>query len=176
MTIDLLIAGGIVVTPAGPTAADLLVDDGRIAGIVAADVPVAADRTIDATGRLVLPGMVDVHVHTREPGYEHKDDILTTTRQAAAGGVTTIFGMPNLNPPTVDVETLTDVFERYAATSIVDWNHNPAPTRIDQIAGMADMGIRAYKIYMVVDTGRPSGRPPGGRAGLVGAHGRLPSV
>ena len=82
MTIDLRIAGGIVVTPAGPTAADLLVDDGRIAGIVAADVPVAAERTIDATGRLVLPGMVDVHVHTREPGYEHKDDILTTTRQA----------------------------------------------------------------------------------------------
>ncbi|UOQ87704.1 dihydroorotase family protein [Agromyces endophyticus] len=161
MSIDLRISGGIVVTPSGPVAADLLVDDGRVAGIVGADVAVEADRTIDATGRLVLPGMVDVHVHTREPGYEHKDDILTTSQQAAAGGVTTMFGMPNLNPPTVDVTTLRDVFDRYTASSIVDWNHNPAPTKFDDIVPMAEMGICAYKIYMVVDTGRTYPHPAG---------------
>ena len=161
MTIDLRIAGGTVVTPSGPVAADVLVDGGRIAGLVAAGVLVDARRTVDASGRLVLPGMVDVHVHTREPGYEHKDDILTTTRQAAAGGVTTIFGMPNLKPPTVDVETLTDVFERYSQSSIVDWNHNPAPTKFDEIAPMAAMGINAFKIYMVVDTGRDYPHPSG---------------
>lgn len=161
MSIDLRIIGGTVVTPSGPVAGDLLVHDGRIAGIVASDVDVASDRTIDASGRLVLPGMVDVHVHTREPGYEHKDDILTTTRQAAAGGVTTIFGMPNLKPPTVDVASLTDVFERYASSSIVDWNHNPAPTKFDEIEPMAAMGINAFKIYMVVDTGRTYPHPAG---------------
>lgn len=161
MTIDLRISGGTLATPAGALDADLLVDAGRIAGIVGRDVSVDAARTLDATGRLVLPGMVDVHVHTREPGYEHKDDILTTSRQAAAGGVTTMFGMPNLAPPTVDVETLEDVFRRYRETSIVDWNHNPAPTKFDQIEAMGRMGINAYKIYMVVDTGRTYPHPAG---------------
>lgn len=161
MSIDLRISGGTVVTPSGPVAGDLLVHDGRVAGVVARDVAVDAERTIDASGRLVLPGMVDVHVHTREPGYEHKDDILTTSRQAAAGGVTTMFGMPNLKPPTVDVETLTDVFERYASSSIVDWNHNPAPTKFDEIVPMAEMGVNAFKIYMVVDTGRDYPHPSG---------------
>ncbi|GAA3935603.1 dihydroorotase family protein [Microbacterium soli] len=161
MTIELKITGGTVVTPSGPVEADLLVADGRVAGIVASGIGVEADRTIDATGKLVLPGMVDVHVHTREPGYEHKDDVYTTSLQAAAGGVTTIFGMPNLKPPTTDVATLTDVFERYESSSIVDWNHNPAPTKFDEIAGMSELGIRAYKIYMVVDTGRDYPHPSG---------------
>lgn len=161
MTVDLRIAGGRVATPAGTVSADVLVQDGLIVGLVGHDVPLDAARTIDATGKLVLPGMVDVHVHTREPGYEHKDDILTTTRQAAAGGVTTIFGMPNLAPPTIDVETLRDVFERYESSSIVDWNHNPAPTKFDDIVPMGEMGIRAYKIYMVVDTGRTYPHPAG---------------
>ncbi|GAA1519519.1 dihydroorotase [Agromyces terreus] len=161
MSIDLRITGGTVVTPSGPVAGDLLVHGGKVAGVVARDVAVDARRTIDASGRLVLPGMVDVHVHTREPGYEHKDDVLTTSRQAAAGGVTTMFGMPNLKPPTVDVATLTDVFERYATSSIVDWNHNPAPTKFDDIVPMAEMGINAYKIYMVVDTGRDYPHPSG---------------
>ncbi|SFR90754.1 dihydroorotase [Agromyces sp. CF514] len=161
MSIDLRISGGTVVTPSGPVAGDLLVHGGKVAGVVARDVAVDAERTIDASGRLVLPGMVDVHVHTREPGYEHKDDILTTSRQAAAGGVTTMFGMPNLKPPTVDVETLTDVFDRYTSSSIVDWNHNPAPTKFDEIVPMAEMGINAFKIYMVVDTGRDYPHPSG---------------
>ncbi|MGF3056476.1 dihydroorotase [Microbacterium sp. YY-01] len=158
---QLKITGGTVVTPSGPVEADLLVNDGKIAGLVAPGTPMEADRTVDATGKLVLPGMVDVHVHTREPGYEHKDDVLTTGQQAAAGGVTTIFGMPNLEPPTTDVATLTDVFQRYEETSMVDWNHNPAPTKLDDIAGMSEMGICAYKIYMVVDTGRTYPHPAG---------------
>lgn len=161
MTIDTRITGGTVYTPSGPVAADVLIAGGLIAGIVDSDVSVDAARTVDASGRLVLPGMVDVHVHTREPGYEHKEDIRTTTEQAAAGGVTTIFGMPNLNPPTVDSATLRDVFDRYARSSIVDYNHNPAPTQFDEISVMADMGIRAYKIYMVVDTGRTYPHPAG---------------
>jgi dihydroorotase len=161
VSVDLRLSGGTVVTPAGSVPADVLVAGGKIAGLVGADVPVAAERTIDVTGKLVLPGMIDVHVHTREPGFEHKEDIETTSRQAAVGGVTTIFGMPNLNPPTNNVETLTDVFERYSRTSIVDYNHNPAPTQYDEIQAMADMGIQAYKIYMVVDTGRTYPHPAG---------------
>jgi len=161
MTIDLRLSGGRVATSQGLIDADVLVSGERIAGIVSRDTVVDAVKTVDVTGQLLLPGMVDVHVHTREPGYTHKEDIHTTTQQAAAGGVTTIFGMPNLNPPTIDTATLRDVFDMYAASSIVDYNHNPAPTKLDEVMGMSEMGIRAYKIYMVVDTGRTYPHPAG---------------
>jgi dihydroorotase len=161
MSVDLRVTGGTVATPAGNVIADVLVDSEKIVGLVDKSVAAEAERTVDVTGKLVLPGMIDVHVHTREPGFEHKEDIETTSRQSAVGGVTTIFGMPNLNPPTNDVMTLTDVFDRYSRTSIVDYNHNPAPTNYDQIQPMADMGIQAYKIYMVVDTGRTYPHPAG---------------
>ena len=166
-----LITNGAVYTPSGPVQADVVVQDGRIAGIVstAEDIDAGA-HVIDARGKAVLPGMVDVHVHTREPGFTHKEDITTTTQQAAAGGVTTIFGMPNLNPPTTTLETLRDVFELYGKKSIVDWNHNPAATIPDEISSMADAGVRAFKIFMVVDSGRTYPHPAG--TGMHD-HGRL---
>jgi dihydroorotase len=162
MGIDLRISGGDVATPQGRVRADVLVDGGKIAGVVNPGVEVSdVGRTIDATGKLVMPGMVDPHVHTREPGHTHKEDIITTTQQAAAGGVTTIFGMPNLTPPTSTVETLDEVFELYKAKSIVDYNHNPAATNPEHIAPMAERGIRAFKVFMVVDTGRSYPHPAG---------------
>lgn len=162
MSIDRRIAGGTVVTTTGTVEADVLVSDGRIAGIVSAEVGAGVDAPVtDATGKLVLPGMIDVHVHTREPGYTHKEDIYTTGLQAAAGGVTTIFGMPNLDPPTTTHERLEEVFELYRAKSIVDWNHNPAATDPAEVRKMHNTGIRAYKIYMVVDTGRTYPHPAG---------------
>jgi dihydroorotase (multifunctional complex type) len=161
VSVDLRIAGGKVTTPSGTITADVLVDHGIIVGVVDPGLVVEALSTIDARNRHVLPGMIDVHVHTREPGYEHKEDIRTTTEQAAVGGVTTIFGMPNLQPPTTTVETLDEVLALYAQHSIVDYNHNPAATQPDQILGMSERGIRAYKVYMVVDTGRTYPHPAG---------------
>jgi dihydroorotase (multifunctional complex type) len=146
----------------GSVQADVLIADGRIAGLVSPEVGAGVDAPVtDAAGKLVLPGMVDVHVHTREPGYEYKDDIYTTGLQAAAGGVTTIFGMPNLAPPTTTLESLEEVFSRYRQSSIVDWNHNPAATNPAEVVKMHETEIRAYKIYMVVDTGRTYPHPAG---------------
>lgn len=161
MSVDLRISGGLVVTGTGSVKADVLVNQGRIAGIVDADVSVDARQTLDARGKAVLPGMIDVHVHLREPGFTHKEDTTTATQAAAAGGVTTVFGMPNLNPATNSTETLQEVYDIYAAKSLVDYNHNPAPTNLDQIQGLADLGVRAFKIYMVVDTGRTYPHPAG---------------
>ncbi|MCC6224639.1 MAG: dihydroorotase family protein [Thermoleophilia bacterium] len=162
MAVDLRIAGGEVATPGGCRRADVLVRDGRIAGVVETGLEVGdVGRTLDATGKLVLPGMVDPHVHTREPGFTHKEDITTTGRAAAAGGVTTIFGMPNLNPPTSSARLLDEVLELYAAKSVVDYNHNPAATDQAEIAAMAERGIRAFKVFMVVDTGRTYPHPAG---------------
>lgn len=162
MSLDTRITGGRVVTPSGTHDLDVLIDAGRIVGLVTPETGTGIDaEVIDARGLTVLPGMVDVHVHTREPGYTHKEDIYTTGLQAAAGGVTTIFGMPNLDPPTTDSKTLAQVFELYEQKSIVDYNHNPAPTTLGDIQAMAEAGIRAFKIYMVVDTGRTYPHPAG---------------
>src|SRR5215510_2300562 len=118
MAIDLRITGGELVLPGGRRHADVLVDDGKIAGVVSPSLEISdVGRTVDASGKLVLPGMVDPHVHTREPGFTHKEDITTTGLAAAAGGVTTIFGMPNLKPPTSSAQLLDEVLELYAQKS-----------------------------------------------------------
>ena len=88
---DLAVTGGTLVTATGRRLADLGVRAGRIAAIVEPGTQLQAARTIDATGRHVLPGVIDVHAHHREPGFTHKEDIVTATSGAAAGGVTTSF-------------------------------------------------------------------------------------
>ena len=158
-----IVSGGTVITGRGQEAADVLIAGERIVAIAthgAIEVGESVER-IDASGQFVLPGMVDVHVHLREPGYVHKEDITTCTQAAAAGGVTTVFGMPNLNPVTKTREILDDLFELYATKSLVDWNHNPVPSQLDEVEKMADAGVAAYKIYMVVDTGRDYPHPSG---------------
>ena len=161
--VDRVIAGGTVITGAGTAEADVLIAGEKIAAVAAPGVLELPEsvEVIDAQGKWVLPGMVDVHVHLREPGYVHKEDISTCTAAAAAGGVTTVFGMPNLNPVTKTRQILDELFDLYEAKSIVDWNHNPVPSELDEVEPMADAGVAAYKIYMVVDTGRDYPHPSG---------------
>ncbi len=161
--IDRVIENGEVVTGAGIERSDLLIAGEKIVAVAAPGaVPLHDDvERIDASGKWVLPGMIDVHVHLREPGYVHKEDISTCTQAAAAGGVTTVFGMPNLNPVTKTRQILDELFDLYDAKSIVDWNHNPVPSELDEVEPMAEAGVAAYKIYMVVDTGRDYPHPSG---------------
>ncbi len=81
----------------GRHAADLIVEDGRIAE-VGTGLSRAGARIVDADGLIALPGLVDLHTHLREPGYEASETILTGSRAAAAGGYTTVFAMPNTSP------------------------------------------------------------------------------
>lgn len=144
---------------------DIVIDGEKVAGLVARGMGPVDAEVIQADGLVAIPGAIDVHVHTREPGYTHKEDITTATEAAAAGGYTTIFGMPNLDPPTMTVEDLDAVLAMYRDKSLVDFNHNPAAKLIDQLAPMATRGIAAYKIYMVVDTGRSYPHPS-----AIGVH------
>ena len=162
---DLAVRGGTLVSATGRTVADLAIRDGRIAAIVAPGMALEADRTIDATGRHVLPGAVDVHSHHREPGFTHKEDIVSATSACAAGGVTTSFAMPNVQPPPNTVERLDAMLELYRQKAIVDWNVNAAGTVPDEIPGLAERGIAALKVFMVVDTGRDYPHMPG-----IGVH------
>ena len=100
MALDLTIRNGTLVASSGRRVADIGVAGGRIAAIGPAGSLAAARASIDATGLHVLPGVIDEHVHLREPGLEHEEDWLTGTRAAVMGGVTTVLDMPNTLPPT----------------------------------------------------------------------------
>jgi Dihydroorotase and related cyclic amidohydrolases len=105
MHFDLLIRNGTCVTPWGEEAANVGVSGGRIATLsaTAADT---ADQVIDASGLHVLPGLIDSHVHLRDPGDPAVETLSTGTRAAVLGGIATLFDMPNTNPPIVDQERL----------------------------------------------------------------------
>ena len=162
---DLLIRGGTVVTPEGTRLADVVIDGERITDIVEPGTAVEAGRTIDATGKHVIPGAIDVHSHHREPGYTHKEDIVSATSACAAGGVTTSFAMPNVSPPPNTVANLDAMLELYERKALVDWNINAAGTVPAEIPGLAERGIAAFKVFMVVDTGRSYPHMPG-----IGVH------
>lgn len=96
---SILIKGGLVVDPANKIEkiADVLIEDGKISN-VDENIEINGAEVIDAKGKIVAPGLVDLHVHFREPGLEYKEDITTGSRAAARGGVTTVVCMPNTKP------------------------------------------------------------------------------
>lgn len=151
---DLAITGGRVWQPSrGFIDASIYIDGEQIVAITPDERP--AERIIDASGSVVLPGMIDTHSHHRDPGFTHKEDVESATRAAAAGGVTTTFAMPNVNPPTATVETLRDQIANYSEHAVVDWNINPSASDPSIVGAMAQEGIAAFKVYMVVDSKRP---------------------
>lgn len=157
------IVGGMVVSGGASRVADVLISGEHIVDVIPSGSITLPDHVeiIDAGGNWVLPGMIDVHVHFREPGFTYKEDITTCSTAAAAGGVTTGFGMPNLNPVTNSRETLDEVFSYYRSKSIIDWNHNPLPSDVSQVEALAEAGIAAFKVFMVTDSGRNYPHPSG---------------
>ena len=143
------VRGGTIQTPSGGAETDLLISGEKIAALVDPSSPISADQDIDARGKWVLPGLIDLHAHTRSPGYEEKEDFLTASRAAAAGGYTVFVDMPNVEPPTVTVE----LFEEKRAVAdelcIVDWGHFVGPTRLDEIPKLAEAGVTGFKFFQV---------------------------
>ncbi|RNJ25303.1 dihydroorotase [Halosegnis longus] len=113
------------------TLADGRVRDVRVDGETIAAVgdltPTGDERVVDATDKRLLPGMIDAHVHFREPGYAHKETWTSGSKSAAAGGVTTVVDQPNTDPPTVDGEAF-DQKAALAAESYVDYGINGGVT------------------------------------------------
>lgn len=106
---DLILKNGTAVTPGGVMETDIAVKDGRIAGFGSFS---AAAEVIDCKNLHILPGVIDTQVHFREPGLTHKEDLSTGTLSAVAGGVTTVFEMPNTDPLTISAESLQDKLDR----------------------------------------------------------------
>ncbi len=118
-----LIKNAIIVNEGLQKAGSIVIADDRIAEITASITPHGTyDETVDATGCFVFPGIIDSHVHFREPGLTHKADMESESRAAAYGGVTSFFDMPNTQPQTTTPEALEEKFALAAAKSHVNYS------------------------------------------------------
>ncbi len=149
---DLVIRGGTVYTPEGPREADVHVSDGVITEVSAPDgvAPVGA-TVVEARGMYVLPGAIDVHVHSRDPGFPEKEDFGTMTAAAAAGGVTTVMDMPN-TIPAVDaagvLEAKAALARRKARVDFGLWALLRSTSTQEQLEGLAAAGAIGFKAYL----------------------------
>jgi dihydroorotase len=152
----LLIKGGRVIDPANGVDGelDLLIEQGRVARLEAG-LEAGAARVIDASGCLVLPGLIDMHVHLREPGQEHKEDIASGTAAAAAGGFTTVCCMPNTSPVNDSPQITARILERAREVGCVRVLPVAAITRGSRGEELCDFGaLRAAGAVAVSDDGR----------------------
>jgi len=136
---------------------DVWISQGRIAEVTPPQtaLPSHADL-IKADGLIVAPGLVDLHVHLREPGYEYKETIETGTAAAAAGGLTTVCCMPNTNPVNDSPAVTETIHDRVHATGLVRVHPIGAITKGLQGKEPADLrGLRGAGCVAVSDDGRP---------------------
>lgn len=152
---ELLIKNATVVSPADGIneQLDILVRDGVISQL---GKNLSADCiAIDAEGLYAIPGLVDMHVHLRDPGQTHKEDIITGCNAAAAGGVTSLLAMPNTNPTTDSTETVKYILDKaknakanvYVAASITKGLKSLEPTDLDELKSAGAIALS--------DDGRP---------------------
>ncbi|MFS0737155.1 dihydroorotase [Sphingomonas sp. 1P06PA] len=150
---DLVLKGGTIWTPGGPVDTDVGVRDGRIAGL---GVTGDAGETIDCTGLMVLPGLIDSQVHFREPGLEAKEDLESGSRAAVLGGVTAVFEMPNTKPNTDSAEAVADKLARARDRMWCDHAFYVGATaaNADRLGELERIpGTAGVKIFMGASTG-----------------------
>jgi allantoinase len=154
MTFDLAIEEGTVVTPEGRRRTSVYVRDGRIARVAAAGEP--AQERFDASGLLVMPGMVDTHVHLMDPGDPQREDFPTGTAAAARAGVTTVIEHTHSSP----VRTAADLRDKaayLASRSVVDFGlaAHAWPDHLDHVGGLWRAGAAYLKVFTCTTHGVP---------------------
>ncbi len=152
------IKGGLVFDPAGNVQekADIYIKDGIIAGVYPGGSKNSDETVIDADGLWVLPGLVDMHVHLRDPGFEYKEDISSGSMAAAAGGVTTLACMANTDPVNDNPSVTNYILEKARQTSLVRILPVGAVTKGLKGKELAEMGLmKKAGIVAVSDDGNP---------------------
>src|SRR4051794_23065836 len=148
--VDLLVKNGTVVTPDGRYDADIAIRDGKFVAIAGAgSLELEAAEQLDASGRFVLPGVIDGHVHFREPGLEYKEDFHTGSRAAVMGGVTTVFDMPNTTPTTssaeyVEVKRRLAESKSYCDFGLIGLLVNDSVGNLREMAAAGVVGFKAF--------------------------------
>ena len=152
-----LIFGGKIVNEGATRVASLIVDNDTITDIIEGNEAPRGnyDQIVDATGCFVLPGVIDDHVHFRDPGLTAKADMETESRAAAYGGVTSYFDMPNTNPQTTTVETLEAKYKDAASKSHVNYGFFIGATNdnIDVVTTVDPHRVPGIKLFMGSSTG-----------------------
>ncbi|MDS1029624.1 dihydroorotase [Bacillota bacterium LX-D] len=153
----LLIKGGRIIDPANnlDSIGDVLIVDGKIAEI-SENIEVQVNKTVDAEGMIVTPGLIDMHVHFREPGYEHKETIATGTRAAAAGGFTSVACMPNTNPINDNQAVCSLIKQKAKEEGVVKVFPIGAVTKGSQGEELAEIGeLKEAGVVALSDDGKP---------------------
>lgn len=152
-----LIHHAILVNEGKQFAGSVIIEDEKIAEVLTGDVrPMKpCDEEIDAQGCYLIPGLIDDHVHFRDPGLTHKADMSTETAAAAAGGVTSFMDMPNCNPQTTTLEALNNKFADAARKCIVNYSFYFGATNnnADQLAQLDKNHVCGVKLFMGASTG-----------------------
>lgn len=146
----LLVKNGSVVTPEGVQEVDILCENGTIAALLERGLDVPADEVVDATGKIVFPGFIDPHVHSRDPGLTEKEDFAHSTLGALMGGVTTVLEMPNAVPPVDSVEVFHQRRAQHEQVAWVDfglWGMSIGDSNVEDLAPMIHAGAVAIKIF-----------------------------
>lgn len=155
----ILIKGGTVVNEGQQQKADIVIDNDRIEKILHGESSEASscsfEEIIDAEGCYVLPGVIDSHVHFREPGLTHKADMETESRAAAYGGVTSVFDMPNTKPQTTTLEALKKKMEIAREKMHINYAFFPGATNdnIEELRQLDATTIPGIKLFMGSSTG-----------------------
>ena len=157
---NFIIKNGNIVNEGRQIVGSLVVTDGIIDQITANDSDLDSIiykdyETIDAKGCYVIPGIIDTHVHFREPGLTHKADIASESKAAAYGGITSYFDMPNTNPQTTTMEALREKQKLAREKSLVNWAFFPGATNdnIEILESMDASEIPGIKLFMGSSTG-----------------------
>jgi dihydroorotase len=163
MRYDLLLRNGIAVTPEECIKADIAVNDEKIAFIGKLNSGDSADEIYDADGKHILPGIIDAHVHFRDPGLTEKEDFETGSIAAAFGGVTFAADMPNVLPPTSTEKRFLEKVRIAQEKSYVDFglfallvNDN-----MNEMEGLKKSGSLGFKVFLGTSTGDIASPPMG---------------
>ena len=150
-----LIKDAMVVNEGVVQKASVLIDNEIISGIFTSGDAPATDSVVDARGKWLLPGVIDDHVHFRDPGLTHKADMASESLAAAAGGVTTVFDMPNCIPQTVTIDALRDKFDNAARNCLVNHSFYLGATHgnIDEVEKLDPNHVCGVKLFMGSSTG-----------------------
>ena len=151
---DLVIKNSKLVFPEKIVDAGLVIENGRIKRITKDRNLPDAERVIDAQGNYILPGLIDVHVHFREPGASSKEDWFTGSSAAVAGGITTVLDMPNTQPSTTTIQNLGQKREIAKSKAIVDYGFHFGATadNSDELSRLGN-DTASVKFYMSATTG-----------------------